>query len=267
MKLVILDYSGTLSLASVLFASPKRLALELDRCGLKRLGISTCGLFWDVVVNPTWQEGSTTTAGYKEAMKKILQKTFHLDASVVSPVVESFVDAYMAASKIDPSWKPFLRNLKTHTGVRTIVASDHYAEATDAILASLSDMGIDAAALRDPTQRIRNIPFIVANSADVGFHKADPQFWEAVKARALPEKVTEVLIIDDFGANEQAGSSYAEREKVSKRIQETEVTLRKVFQAGIEVFPFILEGGCQEDDTLYRNLVGEASKRIEQFLN
>jgi hypothetical protein len=267
MKLVILDYSGTLSMGSVLFASPSRLSAELERCRLKGLGVSTCETFWEIVVNPTWHEGSTTRAGYKEVMKKALHEAFDLDPSVVSPAAERFVDAYMAASIIDPSWKPVLEKLKAHPGVETVVASDHYAEATDAILSSFSEMNIEASALREPVLNIRDASFIIANSADIGFHKDDPRFWEAVKVRVLPEKASEVLIVDDFGANEQAGNSYALREKIKARIRQTEDALEEVFQVRVDVFPFILKDGCPEDDTLYRNLVGEASKRIEQFLN
>jgi hypothetical protein len=266
MKLVILDYSGTLSLASVLFASSPRLSAELERCGIKGLGVSTCEMFWEIIVNPTWQEGSTTSAGYKKVMKKALQETFHLDHSIVSPAVESFVDAYMAESRIDPSWKPVLEKLNQRPGVKTIIASDHYAEATDAILASLSDMNIKAAALREPGGHIRDVSFVTANSADIGFHKKDPRFWEAVKARIMPDKAAEVLIVDDFGANEQAGNSYAEREKVRVRIRETRDALAEVFQVRVEVFPFILEDGCFKDETHYLNLIGEVSKKLDEFL-
>ncbi len=266
MKLVILDYSGTLSMGSVQFASPLRLSKELERCGLKGLGISTCGMFWEIVVNPTWHEGSTTAAGYKEVMKKILQKSFGLDPSVVSPAAESFVDAYMAVSNIDPSWKPVLDKLKLHQGVKTVVATDHYAEATDAILSSLSEMNIKASAIREPDISLRDVPFLVANSADIGFHKSDPRFWEGIKAWILPEKASKVLIVDDFGANEQAGNSYAQREKIEARIRQTRNALEEVFQVRAEVFPFILEDGCSEDDTFYRNLISEVSEKLNQFL-
>lgn len=266
MKLVILDYSGTLSFRSVLFSTPPRLFAELERCGLKRLGVSTCEIFWENVVNPTWQEGSTTGVGYKEVMKKVLRETFHLDASVVSPAAESFVDAYMAESKIDLIWKPVLEKLNSSPGMKTVIASDHYAEATDAIIASFSDMGIKVAALRDPGRPIRDASFIAANSADLGYHKADPRFWEAVKTRFLPEKTEGVLIVDDFGANEQAGNSYAEREKVYQRIQDTERALKQIFQVGIEIVPFLLEAGCPEEDLNYENLIEEVSKKIDQLL-
>lgn len=265
-KLMILDFSGTLSLRSALFAAPARLSAELERCGLKGLGVETCDMFWEMVVNPTWQEGSTTGAGYKAVMKRILQDAFHVEASVVSPAVESFINAYLGESKIDPSWKPLLVKLSTHPGVKTIIASDHYAEATDAILASLADMGVKAVSLRNSDRCIRDVSFVVANSADIGFHKVDQGFWESVKAQDLPERVEKVLIVDDFGANEQEGNRYAEREKVKTRIQDTAGALEKVFQAEVEVFPFILEGGCTRDDSLYRNLIDEVSKEVDQFL-
>lgn len=266
MKLVILDYSGTLSMGSVLFASPSRLSAELERCRLKGLGISTCETFWEIVVNPTWHEGSTTRAGYKEVMKKALHEAFDLDPSVVSPAAERFVDAYMAASIIDPSWKPVLEKLNSHPGVKTIVASDHYAEATNAIRSFLSKMNIEASVIREPVLNIRDASFIIANSADIGFHKDDPRFWEAVKVRVLPEKASEVLIVDDFGANEQAGNSYALREKIEARIRQTEDALEEVFQVRVDVFLFILEDGCSEDNIQFRNLVSKVSKKLDEFL-
>ena len=65
-KLVILDYSGTLSLEAPNFAEPDRLVRELAASGLADFGIATPALFWEQLVNPTWTEGSTTQSGYKQ---------------------------------------------------------------------------------------------------------------------------------------------------------------------------------------------------------
>ena len=49
-----------------------------------------------------------------------------------------FVDAYSEQSTIDPRWRPLLKKLAADPSARTVIASDHYAEATDVIVGSLS---------------------------------------------------------------------------------------------------------------------------------
>ena len=67
-KLVIFDYSGTLSLESTLFARPDFLMKQLKESGLANLGIESPETFWGEIVNPTWQRGSTTSVGYKKVI-------------------------------------------------------------------------------------------------------------------------------------------------------------------------------------------------------
>ena len=64
-KGIVLDYSGTLSIGAVLFSTPERLAEALRQSGLANLGVTTPAAFWDQIVNPTWEKGSTTSAGYR----------------------------------------------------------------------------------------------------------------------------------------------------------------------------------------------------------
>jgi len=44
---------------------------------------------------------------------------------------------------------------------------------------------------------------IVANSADLGVHKADRRFWEILRKRLELDRLRHILLIDDFGVNEQ----------------------------------------------------------------
>ena len=53
-KLIIFDYSGTLSLESTLFGRPDYLMKQLKESGLMDLGVTSPTIFWEQIVNPTW---------------------------------------------------------------------------------------------------------------------------------------------------------------------------------------------------------------------
>lgn len=264
-KGIIFDYSGTLSIGAVLFSAPERLAQALRQSGLYDLGVTTHEAFWERIVNPTWEQGSTTSVGYKQVMAQRLSEVFGHEPSVAVPAASRFVDDYFGQSTIDPGWRPLLKKLAADPSVKTIVASDHYAEATDVIIGLLSELGVRASSIRGAAPGTRNVPFLVANSADIGFHKASEHYWAAVKKSILPERFERLLLVDDFGANEQQGDSYAEGERVAVRRTRTVDTLKEVFDVEVEVFPFIAaergpDGGV--DDRGYGMLICEASARV-----
>ncbi|MBZ0285030.1 MAG: hypothetical protein K8L97_30120 [Anaerolineae bacterium] len=64
-NLVVLDYSGTLSIDITMFGRTDILIKALKRSGLWNLGVENEGIFWGQIVNPTWTEGSLTQIGYK----------------------------------------------------------------------------------------------------------------------------------------------------------------------------------------------------------
>ncbi len=70
-KVVIFDWSGTLSPEAVRFAEDENLKRELERSGLASLGMATSETFWNEIVNPTWEEGSTIAAGTETAKSDI----------------------------------------------------------------------------------------------------------------------------------------------------------------------------------------------------
>ena len=67
-----------------------------------------------------------------------LSELFGHEPPVALPAVSRFVDAYFEQSTIDSRWRPLLKKLAADPSVRTVIASDHYAEATDVIVGSLS---------------------------------------------------------------------------------------------------------------------------------
>ena len=130
-------------------------------------------------------------------------------------------------------------------------------------------MGIAAVSTRRDAPENRNVSFLVVNSADIGSHKAAEQYWEAVRGLILPERFERLLVVDDFGANEQQGDSYGGKESVAVRRGETVDILKKVFDVEVEVFPFVVaerghDGGI--DDRSYGMLICEVSARVIAFL-
>ncbi len=281
-KLVIFDYSGTLSLEGPRFAGPDRLEDALRQSGLFALGVTTPDFFWEQIVDPTWIEGSTTAIGYKKVM------TARMEALVPSPdalqekiatAVSRFVDGYFDRSRIDPAWQPILERLSAHPETVPVIATDHYAEATETIVRNLHSWNIGARKAGEQSGPCRpaeegagpssgqGSPFLIANSADIGFWKTDPRFWEFLKKRLPPGKIQSILIVDDFGFNEEQGDRYGESARVEARKRETLAVLEKTFEAAVEATPFFLTGEERGGNGKGAAKIVETARRIERFLN
>lgn len=270
-RLILFDYSGTLSLQAVLFGQGDSLLSALEHSGLARLGI-TPTLFWEEIVNPTWEEGSTTQVGYRQVMVRRLLEGAAFQNPGAEPwnvpdlqrAVADFVNAYLASSCMEEAWRPLLRKLPGQRGLCAVIATDHYAEATPAIVNYLEKWDIPAL----PARRAFGIPqppaLIVANSADLGAHKTSPRFWQPLKAGLGLHELKGILLLDDFGYNEQAGDAYSERKRVEGRQEETTRLLREVFSVDPCIFPFFLERGKGGQGS--EQLILQATLALNQFL-
>ena len=275
-KLVIFDYSGTLSLDAPRFGRQENLVPALAETGLAALGVATPEAFWDQIVNPTWTEGSTTDAGYKKVMVgriAALGLAPGAPAGEIEAAASRFVDRYLVESRIDPHWRPVLSHLSARPDTAVIVATDHYAEATETIIRYLRSWSIPArktgkggTAPYFPVKDRDLSPLFVANSADLGAWKADRRFWEIVKLQLSLEHLRRLLLIDDFGFNEEEGNSYSERAKVTVRQAKTTDLLREIFQTAVEVIPFCLAGDLKYQEEARARLIAEAAARIDRFL-
>lgn len=239
-KLVILDFSGTLCLAAPRFAAPDALRDKLEKCGLAALGV-TPDLFWSELVNPTWTEGSTTRAGYRRVLtERLAALKPRASRGDIDRAVSRFSDSYFRANIVDPLWTAFLRTCVRQAGLATVIATDHYVEATDAILNSLAGLGIPARPITESASPPARQAIRVANSADLGAHKSDLPFWNNVRLALECEEWKGVLLVDDFGINEPEGDAYGEREKIDRRRAETTARLGEVFQATVSCYFFSL---------------------------
>ena len=268
-QLIIFDYSGTLSFEAAAFAKPENLQEELKKSGLWDLGIQTPNLFWEQIVNPAWQEGSTTPIGYKKIIDQQVKRLFPQISSTLSDdrifqAASLFVDRYLEHSRIDARWRPLLQSLSRKAGLCLVIATDHYAEATGAILHFLRTWEIPATILATSPDTILPGRMIVANSADLGVHKADRRFWEILRKRLELDRLRHILLIDDFGVNEQKDDLYADLQKVEKRRQQMVSLLAAVFGGEIQDFFFRLGPGA--DPSLRDQLIDEASRLIDRFL-
>jgi hypothetical protein len=270
-KLMIIDYCGTLSLEAPRFGRPENLVRVLAESGLAAVGVSTPEAFWGTIVDPTWVKGSTTSIGFAQVMaEQIASLCLAPDAptSEIEAATARFVATYLASSRIDPRWRSLLLRLNENPAVMTVVATDHYAEATGKITDYLDSWGISARktgkAEEPPLPSLSK--FFVANSADLGVWKADRSFWEILKSELPLASVQRILLIDDFGFNEAPGDSYGERAKVLARREKTVANLGKTFQAAVEVVPFDLprdDWGCEEAGA---RLIEETASRVDAFL-
>lgn len=270
-KLILLDYSGTLSLQAVLFGRGDSLQSALDQSGLAFLGITPSRL-WEKIVHPTWEEGSTTPVGYRQILLRcLLHDAGGASSSAGSGFVpdlgraaEAFVDSYLAASRMEDPWRPLLRKLADQPGLCTVIATDHYAEATPAILRYLADWEIPAVSAKEAFGPEPPAALIVANSADLGGHKDSPCFWQSLKSGLGLDALKDILLIDDFGLNEHSGDAYGDRNRVERRQEETARLLREIFSVEARIFRFFLERGKGLPD--YEQLMRRVECLVEQFL-
>jgi hypothetical protein len=269
-KLIVFDYSGTLSIESTLFAKPDYLMKQLAESGLMEMGVSSPDIFWNEIVNPAWLQGSTTPAGYKKVIEDRISAIFYkkkmsiMSHSKIADAAASFVDSYLGHSRIDQRWQPVLCQLSGHPSLRVIIATDHYAEATAYIIRFLNELRIHAVAAKDAFANVDCAAVVVACSADLGVHKSDQRFWEILKTGLNIHDVREILFIDDFGYNEQGGDSYSTREKVEQRKNDTAKLIRDAFSAIVQVFPFMIEG--DERDKSFGGLIKQTNDLIERYL-
>ena len=158
--------------------------------------------------------------------------------SEIEAATSRFVAMYLASSRIDPHWRPILARLSEHPTAITVVATDHYAEATGKIIRLSQFLGHPRKESRRRDWHFPRCPvggryepnpfprspcrakrhrfqFVIANSADLGVWKADRRFWEILKSRLPLAAVRRILLIDDFGFNEEPGDSYGGRAKVT----------------------------------------------------
>ncbi len=268
---IVFDYSGTLSLDTVLFARPGTLTEHLAGSGLSRLGLHDPEIYWSRVVNPTWDVASTSRNGYARHLfsqaRKIAAPEIP-DREIVESV-EGFIRRYMENSRIDPGWEPVLKKLSRDPAVTVVIATDHYAEATPFILKYLEELGLTGVKICDAAA---GASLCVANSADVGAVKAQRIFWDTVKSCLSLERVERLLIVDDFGVNESDAGTYSDSEKVRGRKRSTIQLLQEVFDARVDVFEFIpgtSDHAAAGNDRLRRDfdsLVVKASAYIERFI-
>lgn len=243
--LLVLDFSGTLSVAAARFAAPDLLRSELERAGLADLGVDSPAVFFDEVINPTWAEGSTTGRGYAAVLTDRLRRLLSereppVAARAVRDRAEAFADRYLAASTIASGWGRWLRRFVGVPDVAVVIATDHYADATGHIIEQLRRLGIPGVPLTSDA----GAPHVmVANSADLGCHKSDPAFWEAVRS-AVGQPIVRVVLVDDFGANEVDADAYAGDEAVRGRRDTTVALLRSVLGTDVVVRDFVLGDGA-----------------------
>jgi hypothetical protein len=271
-RLVVFDYSGTLSLESAFFSRPERLRVVLQECGLADLGIVTPDIFWRDIVNPTWDEGSTTGIGYARLMKRCVRERAKRGFSdeMVDRAVTAFVSCYFERSVVHAGWRPLLERMVGDQHICCVVATDHYAEATGYAIMHLRALGINALSINTVRTVTVNHAYM-ANSADIGAQKADALFWERIRSILVPGGVTDVTLIDDFGCNETAGDAYAASGRVASRKVLTESLLKDVFAVPLYAIPFVIEEpvkGAEPDEAQKRIVtkIDEVSARVmERF--
>ncbi len=265
-NLVIFDFSGTLSLGTVLFGKEKTMRQALKSSEFEALGIDDPETFWNDLVIPTWEEGSTTTKGYCRVLAERAEQLLRSDSNkpdreVINKAAFHFVNAYFSYSLIDPRWGSSFQFLNNSKDTDTVIATDHYAEATGHIIKEVQKMGLKAAPLE---QALRQEKFFVANSADLGWPKTRQEFWNILRQFLGPGFYKKILLIDDFGFNEQE-DFYGGKTKALKRRQNVSTLVEEAFTTKPITFSFFLEQASPNGEGLSRSYL-DLIKKAHLFL-
>lgn len=239
--LVAVDFSGTLSPGSAAFGKSERLLSTLRETGWEQLWSTTLRAetserfslldwFWRDIIAPTWQQGGTSPIGYRNLLCQRLAIVCDAPPIRIETCVAAFTEQYWAAAIIDPPWIPFLHHLTIRPEMTVLIATDHYAEATEHILNQLARHGLSAVSLLTLDVLTHRTEIVVANSADIGHFKATQDFWQIVKDRLPSNQWSRILVIDDFGANEASQDAYALPEQVNARQEAMVAMMRGVFK-------------------------------------
>ncbi|MFQ3684596.1 hypothetical protein, partial [Roseiflexus sp.] len=244
--------------------------------GLWDAGV-TVERYWNDLVAPTWDIGSTTRTPYAHLMAQHITAP-HLSADEVRRRAERFVQFYLQASVIDPVWRSLFVALRTDEGVTILVATDHYAEATDHIARQIAAMEWCVAALQvDETGKVlqqrvavaggasqSSRAVLLASSADLGARKTAPLFWQRVQ-RGAALQPQHILVIDDFGANENLLDPYADPASVQRRQAQTIAAICEAFGASVQTHAFVLDRAVTDAAALlsaYRAQVEAVTARV-----
>lgn len=278
-NLILFDFSGTLSLEAVEFSKPENLVPALKRSGLAALGVTSEIFFWNEIVYPTWIEGSTTARGYQAVLvDRIEALGLHVPGDShplpsIQKAVSRLLAQYFDQCRIDVRWRRLLEDLRDNPSVQVVIATDHYAEATPLIIGRLADWRIEAKPLSEAVPEAKK-PFLIANSADLGVHKAGIRFWQRIRDKLVGQGQCRLLLVDDFGANEDSRDPYGDSAKVLTRHKETGLALRAVFPDGVEIYPFIVAAPAEigasdasEQNRLYGLHISQATACVRTFLS
>lgn len=236
--LVLLDFSGTLSMGAVHFGSPENLSEALRKSGLQSLGVRNSEEFWSRCIVPFWNRGGTSAIGYTALLAEALQERYTASPEKALEGAEHFRRLYFGASRIDTPWKSLLEFLGASGKTTGIIATDHYMDATEHIVKELERMNLRGISVKESP----NIPqgFLgIANSAELGFFKEEEGFWETLKGH-IPYAGENIFLVEDFGANEPSGDVYGNSRRVLERRRKTGAHLRKVFRRSPGIFEFSL---------------------------
>jgi hypothetical protein len=267
--LVLLDFSGTLSMGAVHFGSPENLSAALRKSGLGSLGVQNPTEFWSRCIAPFWNRGGTSYAGYTALLAEALEKEYAASPDEALKGAELFRELYFRASRIDDVWKPLLEFLGTSKKTMGTIVTDHYAEATGHIVKELARVDTQGISVKESP----GIPqgFLgIANSADLGFFKEQKGFWEVLREQ-LPCSWENIFLVEDFGANEPLGDLYGKFRRVLERRRKTGEHLRKAFQRSPKIYECSLSGKCRNKPELFARehamMVQSITKKLKEALS
>jgi hypothetical protein len=187
----------------------------------------------------------------------------HPAAREATAAVGRLLGSYRRHSTIDPAWRSGIAGILGRGDTDVVVATDHYAEFTEHIVGELRALGLAAAPALEarPDDRV-----LVANSADLGCHKATPGFWERLKGTQRRATTAAVVVVDDFGLNEQPLDAYAAPAKARERLNDSAEILRRTYAARVLVFPFFLDRGHDASSEALRHRYHALIERAEAFV-
>jgi hypothetical protein len=240
--LICIDYSGTLSLTMPEFAS-KWLNYYLEECGLTMYPIPVGEDFFREMIIPVWEEASIKDVPYARCLTRQIMKETKIPKELEEEILyktHCLIHAYFIKGTIDSQWKKLLQFLLSKKDTFIIVVSDHYFDARHYFPFHLRELGFQSQVLENNISIRKKGTIYLAISAIMGNRKDHPHFWKNLKEKLSMEhdEIRNVVLIDDFGSQENDFGFYNSSEKITSRQKNIKQAIQKAFYIEPNLYHF-----------------------------
>ncbi|GAB4170684.1 MAG: hypothetical protein Kow00108_04820 [Calditrichia bacterium] len=231
-SLILIDYSGTLTIGGMNFLKNDQANSLLDWELLNKFQIPDMQTFWEQLITPGWPKGAISDVPYPQLLLEQTEKLntilYHQYSETLSRMFKQFCYAYFEAQLPAHQWIPVIKSLNSQPSISVVICSDHYIDAAYYLLRYLREQGITCSFINPNVRHVDDHQVFLAFSSLFGHTKEEKAYWHVLNS-SLTFVPSEILIVDDFGANECDLDTFSQPQQVTIRKQQILNHIKDVF--------------------------------------